>query len=60
MLFETICVEELLISELFNIPQSEGQFFPIRLEGESSQKYFPNQEADQDQVDLYTANGETN
>lgn len=60
MPFESMFVEELLTSELFTIPQSEEQFFPIRLEGESSQKYFPNQEADQDQVDLYAANGETN
>lgn len=57
VLFETMSAEEPLISELFNTPRSEGQFFPIRLEG--SQKYFPNQEADQDQVDLY-ANTDTN
>lgn len=51
---------ELLICEVFNIPQSEEQFYPIRAEGESSQENLPNQEADQDQVDLSATHGETN
>lgn len=40
------------MSKVFNIPQFEEQFSPVRVEGESSQENLPNQEADEDQVDL--------
>lgn len=46
--------------KVFNIPQSEEQSSPIQVEGESSQEIFPNQEADQAQVDLSVTHGETN
>lgn len=48
------------MSKVFNIPQSEEQFSPIRAEGESSQENLPGQEADQDQVDLSVNQRETN
>ena len=40
------------MSKAFNISQFE-EHSPIRVEGESSQEKLSNQEADQDQVDLY-------
>lgn len=43
---------EILMSKVFNVPQSEDPFSPIRVEGENSQENLSHQEADQDQVDV--------
>lgn len=40
------------MSKAFNIPQFE-EHSPIKVEGECSKENLPNQEADQDQVDLF-------
>ena len=48
--------EEIIMSWVFNVPQSEEQFSPVSVEGESS----PNQEADQEQVDSSVTQAQTN
>lgn len=40
------------MGKVFNIPQTDEQFSPVRVEGSSWQENFPNQDPDQEQIDL--------
>ena len=40
------------MGNVVNIPQTDEQFSPVRVKGSSSLENFPNQDPDQEQVDL--------